>query len=1778
MSTRTVGLRITLFAATLLAAQTFAQTEDVSGVGASLNPRVMVIVDNSRSMQATPADDYDVSYKNDKLTTGIMTDTGGGNYVCTPTDPTVQANCRNKFCVGQCVLHNVFDPFDGILEFGFATYYQYYRRVSSLVTSGTGSSTTCYYDVLAGPNEDTTSASYTEYTANYNSFWSKELNLGTAGNCTWTNRTTAPAYNSVTGAAYNAGSGSGYTAKPYSTRETSCTPTATPANAEPAKTCTMISASASWLTDPAYPSSEGTFQHARYSNQTAAGVNMYSGTAHGYIERKCSGDNGGTCTNTVATGTYNLATPTPVSSYVFSTGINWNGSAYPQGTSASVSDGKTWYLYQISRYPDNTVAGVNMDLFRTQMAASQVCPAVGTVVMFNPTATTTPAPNGAGTTINDPGGTNRWSRCTATNPCKMTMVDTVAATAPTQVFYRDWGVTGPTGYTTYTRTSGPTASGTFNTTHNSLTPISCPAQTNVGGGVYSNGCSASPLTCDLAAGTPVTTGNTDTSKFSYAGTGPFTSGGRTYSATGATSTLTVFGDQFDSVTFPAGFPTNGRPGSDPAAACPASITTTTTSAGLACNTANNLAGNCVLTLNVAASQVSPSEPKYVRCAYTRTTRNLSASWNTYNCQYNRNQWVYTGPVPPPLCRWQVTQYDWRVQAARYKWATAGGESIQQFSFTASTTANLCSGVGGAQPAACPTVIRPGDPLSLTYTSCNKPGRECRLRWHNYDYFAGANGTTGGTLSPTAPLTTNAKGRRMNAVTGAASVSNDLYCRMADYSNTPVNSESGSFTQTNMMDQWCNGVTGTASDIRSDDLIMSDPFSPDINQANTGITTGSTYVRGGTVQSPVQYSVDRVNWVNNPLSGLLATKSAGWSRLPNGTAVMAYNDSTVPMFRGFGSGTSLLQLRSSILNLSMPAAPVPAYASTSTASCKNGIQDGTETDVDCGGGCAACSYVIATGHNTPLYGSLSNLRDYLASEITDVTAQCRTYAVVLLTDGLENQPPNQPQTGQGNVSYHDYNTDPTNNLVSIVTAIKNTQINTGTTTVNPIGGIKTYVVGFGNAASGASLDNMAAAAGTGTAYNAQNPTTLANQLQLIFNNIASSRYTRSKPVLTRDGSARTLYAASFDILSNNREWLGYLDAYDTTTIGPTGSPPKDWSFNTQLNGASAGARRYFTWLNNDPARKVNLNGALSGADQTQLVLDMSVADWTTASSVVNFVLNPSKNAPFTGTPVANKSSRLSDIYHSAPAVIGPPSADNTWPNVTAENTAYAAYKAANTTRPSRLFIGSNTGMVHAICEKTGANPVNCGSAGTNQRGVEVYSFAPPDILPNLKYTPGGHTFTADGSFGGADLCTAADCTVAGNWKTVLVGSLYRGGRSLFAVDVTNPDSPNYMFKLTDSTLGESWSAPVVGRANVSVSSGPTNRWLAVAGGGYMTPTFGPPAGSVSNAYLVFDLHTGAIAQDNNGTVALRPARFRVDTNPVSCDSAAPAPSTCLPRNSVPARAAVVRDGKTATMKTSFFGDTQGRMWVSSMTSPVVVDWKPNLLFDPTLSTCSTDVYGTANAPIYDATDIASAPTAVANLPFVGASTPRPIFQRVTLSVNSEGRVTVFAGTGDVLNPLTAGTNASDPTQYNYFYAVRYNDGVAGACYGSPSWIRRFRHNEKMLSESVVGGSVVFAATFMPPSGSDICASRGDGRIYAFYAETGIPAPVFDDLTDPSNPGARSAVLDIPNSGIISDLYFMPDSANRNRGTVGFVDSAGKPAQRGITGIATGAKVKSFKRVR
>jgi len=127
----------------------------------------------------------------------------------------------------------------------------------------------------------------------------------------------------------------------------------------------------------------------------------------------------------------------------------------------------------------------------------------------------------------------------------------------------------------------------------------------------------------------------------------------------------------------------------------------------------------------------------------------------------------------------------------------------------------------------------------------------------------------------------------------------------------------------------------------------------------------------------------------------------------------------------------------------------------------------------------------------------------------------------------------------------------------------------------------------------------------------------------------------------------------------------------------------------------------------------------------------------------------------------------------------------------------------------IFAGANDGMLHAFEDET---------------GEELWGFIPSEFLSRLKDLSRGSglQYYVDGS-------PKAYITES---KKIVVFGLRRGGSHYYALDVTDPERPRFLWKIGPETAGysemaQSWSTPHIGK----VRYGSSDKVVCFIGGGY-----------------------------------------------------------------------------------------------------------------------------------------------------------------------------------------------------------------------------------------------------------------------------------------------------------------------------------------------------------
>lgn len=177
---------------------------------------------------------------------------------------------------------------------------------------------------------------------------------------------------------------------------------------------------------------------------------------------------------------------------------------------------------------------------------------------------------------------------------------------------------------------------------------------------------------------------------------------------------------------------------------------------------------------------------------------------------------------------------------------------------------------------------------------------------------------------------------------------------------------------------------------------------------------------------------------------------------------------------------------------------------------------------------------------------------------------------------------------------------------------------------------------------------------------------------------------------------------------------------------------------------------------------------------------------------------------------------------------------------------ASYAAFVSTKASRsegvLFAGANDGMLHGFAENDGR---------------EVFAFVPRAVMPSMHLLSSrsySHQYYVDGDTIETDACLSGgtSCT---NWSNLLLGTAGAGGKTVYALDVTNPTSmtaSSIKWEITPDTANFGRMGHNLTNIQTGVTS--SGQWVAIFGNGYN-------GGDGTNASLfVVNLDTGAFIRE------------------------------------------------------------------------------------------------------------------------------------------------------------------------------------------------------------------------------------------------------------------------------------------------------------------------------
>ena len=183
----------------------------------------------------------------------------------------------------------------------------------------------------------------------------------------------------------------------------------------------------------------------------------------------------------------------------------------------------------------------------------------------------------------------------------------------------------------------------------------------------------------------------------------------------------------------------------------------------------------------------------------------------------------------------------------------------------------------------------------------------------------------------------------------------------------------------------------------------------------------------------------------------------------------------------------------------------------------------------------------------------------------------------------------------------------------------------------------------------------------------------------------------------------------------------------------------------------------------------------------------------------------------------------------------------------------------------VFYGANDGMLHALDgNRTGSTP-----------GDELWSFVPEEMFGKLKRlrnndpevrlsttvsaTATPRDYFIDGPIGVYQRIAADGSTS----RAILFVGMRRGGRQLYAIDVTTPTEPKFLWKKTEADLprlGQTWSEPKVVRVRGH------DKPVVIFGGGYDAEAEDSAVQGTTkmgDSVFVLDAYTGALLHEFDG---------------------------------------------------------------------------------------------------------------------------------------------------------------------------------------------------------------------------------------------------------------------------------------------------------------------------
>ncbi|MGH8460715.1 MAG: pilus assembly protein, partial [Stenotrophobium sp.] len=611
------------------------------------------------------------------------------------------------------------------------------------------------------------------------------------------------------------------------------------------------------------------------------------------------------------------------------------------------------------------------------------------------------------------------------------------------------------------------------------------------------------------------------------------------------------------------------------------------------------------------------------------------------------------------------------------------------------------------------------------------------------------------------------------------------------------------------------------------------------------------------------------------------------------------------------------------------------------------------------------------------------------------------------------------------------------------------------------------------------------------YPASNALSMVNGLNQAFADIASqvsattTAFSTVKPQLQQLNNA--VYGASYDA----GNWTGQIEAVQLSfdsSGNPTLTP--QWFAQTTLDANSAGTG----WKNRVLLTNNGTPGSTGTSSTGVLFNSTNLTNTTSINALKTYCpdLNSTNCINWLSGDQSNEGSKgdgayrvrahlLGDIADAHLAPVGPPQAGFS----DGLNPGYGAFVTQEKNRPVIVYAAANDGMLHAFDGslsdgKNGAELFayvpSFGFTGPGTNGV-IGSAATPGVngLPSYGNKGFVHHFFVDATPAvfDIDFSNTNGLASSGNWHSVLIGGLGKGGAGYYALDVSDPTgvattSPGpiassdpahtVLWEFTDADMGYSYGDPVVVKTK-------QYGWVVLLTTGYNNPD------GIGKLYVVNPTN-GKLLQ----TISTAGA--------VTTTTPAPMIGTAANPSGLAWVSAFVSDFRDDTTDAAYAVDLFGQVWRFDLTAKTGSYPAPTLL-----------------ATLTDAGDANASKETVSSHPDTQAITTRPLIE-VDPSTNNRY---VLVGTGKQLGPSDLSTG-----QIQDFYVIA--DGT----------------NTAFMPAASIPGSVITRSELADDTAQLVPSSGTPGVGTVTNHQNGF----YINLdTGPDNPSYRVTVTPTANFGIV-----------------------------------------------